>query len=300
MDAKSRLIARKYYDVQEGFGNVEHTLRRVQEVDPSVTREEVRRFLNRQEVRQRKKPNRYNSFVPDDRLDQIQVDIADFSSRGTQHRYALVSIDSFTKEAAVVPLKDKTSETTARALNIILNKLGLPDALVTDEGGEFQGAFGRRLQYYRIRHQVLRAPPIFVERLIRTIKEKIDVRLRASRGVFDWSRFLDAVLAQYNNTKHTTTQMTPLQAREPENREAVSQAITSAAKNNRKYETIRVGDSVRVIRKPGKYSEFKANFANWSEKVYQVVGIESIDGQAHYRLQDYHRTLLRHELLRIL
>jgi hypothetical protein len=172
LGAKDRLIARVYYDVREGFGSINQTLARARELDPTITREDVRRFLNRQEVRQRKKPNRYNSFVPDDRLDQIQVDLADFSARGTQHRYALVAIDSFTKEASVIPLKDKTSETTAAALEKVLVKLGLPDALVTDEGGEFQAAFERRLKYYGVRHQILRTPPIFVERLIRTIKEK--------------------------------------------------------------------------------------------------------------------------------
>jgi hypothetical protein len=198
----------------------------------------------------------------------------------------------------VIPLKDKVSETAARALDQVLQKLGLPDTLVTDEGGEFQAAFNRRLQFYSVRHLTLRTPPIFVERLIRTIKEKIDVRLRA-RGVHDWTTMLGAVVNQYNNAKHTTTGMTPLEAREPENEDAVSQAITSRAKSNRKYEPIRVGDTVKVIRKPGKYSEFKAGFNNWSEKTYTVTAVGNEQGQGVYTLQDYPRPLLRHELLRV-
>ena len=66
--ARDRLLARVYYDVREGFGSIAQTLRQAREIDPTITREVVVRFLNRQEVRQRKKPNRYNSFVPDDRL----------------------------------------------------------------------------------------------------------------------------------------------------------------------------------------------------------------------------------------
>jgi hypothetical protein len=110
---------------------------------------------------------------------------------------------------------------------------------------------------------------------------------------------LEAVLNQYNNTKHATTQMTPLEARRPQNREAASQAITSAARNLRRYDPVNVGDSVRVIRKPGKYSEFKAGFNNWSDRIYRVESIESVDGQAHYKLEGYPRDLLRHELLKI-
>ncbi|OYV32737.1 MAG: hypothetical protein B7Z80_26030 [Rhodospirillales bacterium 20-64-7] len=299
MDPKERVISRVYYDLRAGFGSIAQTLQQARAIDPSITREDVSRFLNKQEIRQRKKPNRYNSFVPNARLDQIQIDLADFTGRSPVHRYGLVAIDSFTKEATVVPLVDKNSETTARALDEVLRKLGLPNALVTDEGGEFQGAFQRRLNYYSVRHQVLRTPPIFVERLIRTLKEKIELRLRASPGARNWTAVIAPVLAQYNSTKHTTTGMTPLQAREPENEDSVSQAITSHAKSNRKYESVHVGDTVKVIRKPGKYSEFKAGFNNWSERAYRVTAIHGEQGQSLYTLEGYARPLLRHELLRV-
>ena len=82
MDAKDRVISAAYYNVRTGYGSIEHTLRQAREVDPSIKREDVKRFLDRQEVRQRKRPNRYNSFIPNGRLDQIQVDLADFGKGG--------------------------------------------------------------------------------------------------------------------------------------------------------------------------------------------------------------------------
>ena len=307
MDAKDRVISAAYYNVRTGYGSIEHTLRQAREVDPSIKREDVKRFLDRQEVRQRKRPNRYNSFIPNGRLDQIQVDLADFGTKAPV-RYAFVAIDSFTKEAAVVPIKTKTGESTGPALEQVLKTLGLPNTLVSDEGGEFQAPpFKRVLTYYSLQHLALRTPPIFVERLIRTIKEKVDVRLRAL-GRNNWTSVIKAVVDQYNHTKHTATGFTPLEAREPENEDAVLQSITSRAKENLKYPVISIGDFVKVVQKPGKYSEFKAGFNHWSTRTYKVTGITYEQGQGRYFLEGYsepnlgghvRKPLLRHELLKV-
>ena len=308
MDPKDRVISAVYYDVHTGFGSIEHTLRQAREIAPNIKREDVKRFLDRQEVRQRKRPNRYNSFIPNGRLDQIQVDLADFGGRAGPLRYGFVAIDSFTKQAAVVPIKTKTGESTGPALEEVLKVLGLPNSLVSDEGGEFQApAFKKVLTYYSLSHLTLRTPATFVERLIRTLKEKIDVRLRAlGRG--NWTTVIKPVVALYNNTLHTTTGFTPLQAREPENEDSVLQSITSHAKNNLKYPVISVGDSVKIVQKAGKYSEFKVGFNHWSERAYKVTSITFEQGQARYFLEGYsepnlgghaRKALLRHELLRV-
>ena len=307
MDPKEQVISAAYYNVRTGYGSIAHTLKQAREVEPSIKREDVKRFLDRQEVRQRKRPNRYNSFIPNGRLDQIQIDLADFGARAPV-RYAFVAIDSFTKEAAVVPIKTKTGESTGPALEQVLKTLGLPTTVVSDEGGEFQApAFKRVLTYFSLQHLALRTPPIFVERLIRTLKEKTDVRLRAL-GRTNWTTVIKAVVDQYNRTKHTTTGFTPLEAREPENEDSVLQSITSHAKQNLKYPVISIGDFVKIVQKPGKYSEFKAGFNHWSERTYKVTAINYEQGQARYFLEGYsepnlgghvRKPLLRHELLKV-
>ena len=307
MSAKDEVISKAYYNVRTGYGSIAHTLKQAREVDPSIKREDVKRFLDRQEVRQRKRPNRYNSFIPNGRLDQIQVDLADFSTRGPV-RYAFCAIDPFTKEAAVVPIKTKNGESTGPALEKVLDALGLPVTIVSDEGGEFQAPqFKRVLTYNSLQHLTLRTPPHFVERLIRTIKEKIDVRLRAL-GRTDWTSVIKAVVDQYNNTKHTATGFTPLEAREPENEDSVMQSITSRAKENLKYPVISIGDFVKVVQKPGKYSELKTGFNYWSVRTYKVTAIHYEQGQARYFLEGYsepnlgghvRKPLLRHELLKV-
>ena len=170
---KDAIISKIYYDVASGFGSIAETLRKVREVDKSITKEEVKRFLDKQEVRQKKKPARYNSFVPAGRLEQIQTDLSDFGKPRTEFRYGLVAIDIFSKHLTVVPIHDKTSSSTSAALDRVAQTLGMPATVLTDEGGEFQGDFQTRLRYYEIDHVVSRTPPIFVEREPSGLKKRI-------------------------------------------------------------------------------------------------------------------------------
>ena len=53
-----------------------------------------------------------------------------------------------------------------------------------------------------------RTPPAFVERAIRTVKEKIEKRQEALK-IAKWQDALPYVVKQYNDTEHTTTGVTP-------------------------------------------------------------------------------------------
>ena len=82
--AKERIIAEAFYDEKNGFGSVQHILTRARQKDPSITRGEVKAFLDNQEVKQRRKPLQVNSFVADLPRQEFQVDLADFGrSSGT-------------------------------------------------------------------------------------------------------------------------------------------------------------------------------------------------------------------------
>ena len=296
--AKEQVISKVYYDVRSGFGSIAETLRKAREQDKHITRTDVKSFLDKQAVRQEKKPNRYNSFVPEGRLEQIQVDLADFGKASSRYRYGLVAVDSFTKHVAVVPMMRKTSASTAAALDTVLQLLGLPATVLTDEGGEFQASFEEKLRCYEIQHVVTRTPPIFVERVIRTIKENLEPRMDALKTQ-EWHTLMQAVVDKYNNTKHTTIGMTPEQARSSTNAEKVKYNITSKAKSNRTYPDLAVGDLVKILRKPGKYAEFKAGFVAWSTSTHQVESINYENGSKVFKVSQRVRPLLMHELLKV-
>ena len=208
---KETTISNVYYNVSDGFGSIGETLRKAKVLDKSITLGDVKAFLDKQEIRQTKKNKRYNSFVPAGRLEQIQIDLADFGKPASAFRYGLVAIDSFSKYLSVIPIANKTSRETAGALDRVLQQLGIPATVMTDEGGEFQASFKERLQYYDIEHVVTRAPPIFVERAIRTVKEGLELRMKAL-NTKSWHTLVNAVVDKYNGQKHSTIGMSPTEA----------------------------------------------------------------------------------------
>ena len=61
---------------------------------------------------------------------------------------------------------------------------------------------------------------------------------------------LQPVLKKYNNTKHSTTNMTPHEAKKKDNHIEVWLNIRNKATSARKYPPLKVGDSVRTYIKP--------------------------------------------------
>ena len=115
MTKKDTVLKKVFYDVTSGFGSIADTLRQAKLQDASITRDDVKRYLDKQDIRQSKKPKRYNSFIPSDRLEQIQIDLADFGKAQSEFRYGLVAVDICTKHLEVIPLNGKTSAVTAQA-----------------------------------------------------------------------------------------------------------------------------------------------------------------------------------------
>ena len=118
-------------------------------------------------------------------------------------------------------------------------------------------------------------------------------------NITTWHTLIEAVVTRYNNDIHSTIQMTPLQAIQPENFWGVMARIEMKAMNNRTYPELNVGDTVKIIRKPGKYGEFKAGFVNWSMTVHAVEETTYRHGSRMYKVSDRDRPLLRHELLKV-
>ena len=56
INAKDRLLAEIFYHPQTGFGGVEQTYTAARLRDHTINRTEVRAFLAKQELRQRRKP----------------------------------------------------------------------------------------------------------------------------------------------------------------------------------------------------------------------------------------------------
>jgi len=114
-----------------------------------------------------------------------------------------------------------------------------------------------------------------------------------------WYRLVQGVVTKYNNRKQTRIGMSPMEALLEENVDKVKENIKAKAQHTREYPDLEVGDMVKIIQKPGKYSEFKAGFVGWSKTTHQVESVEYENGYRLYNVSQRVKPLFRHELLKI-
>ena len=82
----------------------------------------------------------FNSYVATEPLQEIQVDIANFTASGAVndgYRYCFVAIDMFTKYCRAAPIKDKKPAESVRAMKEVSNNIGIPKTIYHDFEGSW-------------------------------------------------------------------------------------------------------------------------------------------------------------------
>ena len=138
---RDRRLGEIFYDPQNGYGSVENTYKAARAQGMlNLTRQHVREFMAKQELRQRRRPKAVNSFVGDFPRQEFQVDLADFGAASTP-RYGFVAYDIFSKRGACFPMQNKFAADSTEALKKTFEELGYPTSIMCDEGAEFRGSF---------------------------------------------------------------------------------------------------------------------------------------------------------------
>ena len=193
------------------------------------------------------------------------VDLADMQSLSKKNKaikYLLSAIDLFSKYAFVVSLKDKKGISIVNAFNKIIKQCNRkPKKIWVDQGGEFyNNVFKKRLSdndiiMYSTYNE---GKSVVAERFIRTLKNKLYKHMTAiGKNVY---YVLDDVVNKFNNTKHNTIKMKPIDVK--------NNKRVYIDEHNEKNSRFKVGDRVRI-------SKFKNIFAkaytpNWSTEIFIV------------------------------
>jgi len=147
-------------------------------------------------------------------LEKVSIDITGSHTRSSrQNQYILTCIDSFSKWAEAIPLKNHTAPTVARALMThVFSRFGAPQQLLSDRGPEFQSElFVQLLKWMEI--DKLNTSPYQpstngeVERFHRTLNSMLGKVVADSQR--DWDDRLPTVLAAYRASPHRSTGYSP-------------------------------------------------------------------------------------------
>ena len=192
------------------------------------------------------------------------VDMQSLSRKNKDIKYLLCAIDLFSKYAFVIPLKDKKGISIVNGFNKIIKQSNRkPNKIWVDQGGEF---YNDAFKKWFSDNDIIMYPAynegksVVAERFIRTLKNKLYKHMTAT-GKNVYYDVLDDVVNKYNNTKHSTIKMKPIDVGDNNKRVYVDE-------HNEKDSRFKVGDRVRI-------SRFKNIFAkgydpNWSKEIFFV------------------------------
>ena len=216
--------------------------------------EQLAEELHKPIIRKFKKREVYSAFK-----DNIwAADLADMQSISKFNkgfRFLLCVIDIYSKYAWVVPLKDKKGVSIVNAFQSILEKFNRkPNKIWVEKGSEF---YNRSMKSWLEKHDIEmystynEGKPVVAERVIRTKNVYIDK--------------LDDIVNEYNNTKHRTTKMKPINVKD--------NTYTDFGNEVNDDPKFKVGDHVRISKYKNIFS--KGYTPNWSEEIFVIKKIKN-------------------------
>ena len=176
----------------------------------------------------------------------------------------LSAIDLYSKYAFVITLKDKKGISIVNAFNKIIKQSNRkPNKIWVDQGrGFYNNVFKKWLSDNDIimYSTYNGGKSVAAERFIRTFKLYKHMTATGKNVYYD---VLDDVVNKYNNTKHSTIKMKPIDVKDNNNNKRVH-----VDEHNEKDSRFKLGDRVRI-------SKFRNIFAkgytpNWSTEIFIV------------------------------
>jgi transposase InsO family protein len=311
-DRKQKLIG----DIMKNSIEIENprTLyRKAYAQDNSIEWKDVATFWR---ARQKFAYKGYNSFVANLPREQYHIDVAymqpmmkaimeekdpdkvDDTIKKMEWKFCFICIDAFSKKVFARAQRNNNQEECRESLVRALNDMGVSKQIYTDQGTEFQGKFHAFLEEQGVEHIQTKTHAVFAERFIRFMKTQMDIKIDKVEEAGMWYVWLLAITKYYNNNPQGTTKMSPNEAQDDRNAMSVKANIVMQSKHMRRYPPLRVGDMVKVYKKPPTRN-YERSYTNKWDGPYKIEKITMKSNLTYYHVQDNAKPMLRHELLKM-
>jgi len=214
-----------------------------------------------------------------------------YKSENTSYGYILNVIDTFSKYVWSEPLKTKSGFEVANGFKTILKRAQSvghkpPNHLHTDKGREFLNKdFKEVLSKNAIHmyHTENEEKSAIIERFNRTLNNKLRIQFEINQN-FKWLPFLQKLIHNYNNHKHSTIKMKPVNVTKEDEPYLIS--LYSAHNQGKGSKPkLNVGDRVRITRKKEVFENKYGR--NWTKEVFTIVRVANTI-PVTYRIEDDH------------
>ena len=265
-------LSSAYYDIKGvgSFGGIQALAKKTK-----GNQKQIKEWLESQDAYTLHKQVRYRfprrKTIVSGPSQQWQADLIDvswLSQHNQGNKFLLACIDVFSKQAWVVPLKNKSGISLVAAFKSIQHPL--PKTLQTDKGTEFlnhtfqQWLKDHKVHFFTTENEDIKAS--IIEHFNRTLKTKL-WRYFTHHDTLTVTDILESVVDVYNHTPHRSIGMAP-------------NDVTSANKGRvwlrlyadpmtYKEPTLHVGDTVRISKARGAFK--KGYLAQWTEEIFTIV-----------------------------
>lgn len=219
------------------------------------------------------------------------VEMIPYANQNRNFKYILTVIDVFSKYAWAIPIKNKTGLEVTRAMKKIFETdHRIPKNMQTDLGKEFYNVnFGNLMKAYKINHYSTYSTKkaAIVERFNRTLKRKMWMQF-SLQGSHRWLKILPNLVDEYNNTKHRTIKMKPVEVCKGDDQRLLNTAYNRKVivpfNKKKKTPKFKEDDWVRISKYKNAFE--KGYEPNWTTEVFQISRVQ----QTHpitYLLKDH-------------
>ena len=200
------------------------------------------------------------------------VEMQKFSKWNKGIKYLLMVIDVFSKYGWIRGLKDKKTETVSKAFDDIFKSKRKPKMLWTDKGSEFVSKHFKdflKRDGIRLYHTENEEKSSVVERWNKTMKNRMWKMFTVNNNTVYWDK-LDKLVNDYNNTRHSSIKMTPVEASKKKNKSKVwSNLYGDLIYLKPGKSKFVVGDRVRISKYKRKVFD-KGYTPNWTEEIFVI------------------------------
>ena len=214
------------------------------------------------------------------------VEMQKFAKWNKGYRYLLMVLDVFSKYGWIVPLKNKKGESVEVGFKKIFTEGRVPKKLWVDKGSEYYNTHVKNLmkskgvEMYSTENEEKSS---VCERWNRTIKTMMWKQFTIQNNT-QYLDILPSIVEKYNNRKHTSIKMTPVEASLKKNEDEVYERLAPRAPLQTPRPKFAVGDHVRISKFKRKVFD-KGFTPNWTEEIFVVDEIKYSD-PITYKLKD--------------
>ena len=238
------------------FSNTKELYKKAKEKDSTLTFNEVKEWIDKQQIHQLTKQTiksskpKYGHFNVDEPNYLHQMDILYLPRDKKGFKYVLTLIDTASRFKAAQPMKKKTALEVVQALEKIydLTPLKYPRQLNIDKGSEFKrevlDLYNKHKTKINVSETGYHRATAMVERFNRTLAERLfkqihHKEIETNKVVKDWVDILQPTIDQLNDEESRYINMSPNEAIK------LSKVPQKKHNDNDKNNTFKIGDEVR-------------------------------------------------------